>query len=139
MDLEECFEKGIIKRAIVNEGLIKSLVEMSRIEETTIRIAVINETTISPYVSMAYDSLREILEAICLFHGYKVLSHMCIGELARKLLVDFDYHEFDRFRYIRNGINYYGKKVELSQGSEIIKKIFEMKNHLTKKHLDKFL
>ena len=93
----------------------------------------------SAYVSLAYDSLSEVLEAICIKNGYKVLSHICMGELLKNLLKDFDYEEFDRLRWIRNSINYYGQKVELSQGKEIIKKIFKMKDKLLKRYLADFI
>lgn len=65
MDLDECLRKGTIKRARVNEELIKSLVEMSNIKEMTVRTAELNDANISAYVSLAYDSLLEVLEAIC--------------------------------------------------------------------------
>ena len=139
MDLEDCYRKKLIKRTRIDPELIESLIEMSKIKEGAVDNADIDEINISAYVSMAYDSLREALEAICIYHGYKVLSHLCIAELLRTLVEDFDYSEFDRVRYIRNSINYYGIKVEFEQGKEIIKKIFAMKKHLTKKYLKKFI
>ena len=72
MDLKDCYEKGYVKTTRVNPELIASLIEMSNIKEETVNSAVINQRNISPYVSMAYDSLREILEAICISKGYKV-------------------------------------------------------------------
>jgi len=50
-----------------------------------------------------------------------------LGELLKEIIDNFDFHSFDRFRYIRNGINYYGTKIDFKQGKEIIKKIFEMR------------
>lgn len=135
MELNECFRKELIKKTEINKNLIKSLMEMSGIKETTVRTAAINEINISAYVSLAYDSLREILEAICISKGYKVLSHVCLGELLRDLIKDFDYDEFDRLRWIRNGINYYGIKVEFEQGREVIDKIFAMRKKLIRKYL----
>jgi len=38
-------------------------------------------------------------------------------------------------RYVRNGINYYGTKVEIVEGKEIIRKIFGMKRAVLKFHL----
>ncbi len=130
MDLKECFRKGLIKKTRIDQELIKSLIEMSDIKENAVKTAKIDHINISAYVSLAYDSLREILEALCVSKGYKVLSHICIGELLKDILEDFDYHEFDRMRYIRNGINYYGVKVGLEQGKEIINKIFVIKNKI---------
>ncbi len=135
MDLNECFRKGLIKKTKEDKELIKSLIEMSNIKEETVKTADINERNISAYVSLAYDALREMLEALCISKGYKVLSHICIGELLKDILEDFDYEEFDRLRWIRNSINYYGEKVDFEQGKEIIKKMFMIK----RKILDKYL
>lgn len=135
MDLDECFRKGLIKKTKIDKELVKSLIEMSKIKETAVKTANINEKNISAYVSLAYDALREMLEALCILHGYKVLSHICIGELLENILEDFDYSEFDRLRWIRNSINYYGEKVDFEQGKEIINKIFV----ITKKILEKYL
>ncbi|MFH1126786.1 MAG: hypothetical protein ABIG84_05505 [archaeon] len=130
MDLGDCWDKGYIKKTKPNKELVKSLIEMSDIKEKAVNSADIDELTVSAYVPMAYDSLREVLEAICISRGYKVTSHVCIGELIRTFLDDFDFHGFDRFRYIRNGINYYGEKVDFKQGIDIIKKMFDMKKEL---------
>ncbi|MEM5778478.1 MAG: hypothetical protein QXK49_02535 [Candidatus Aenigmatarchaeota archaeon] len=135
MDLKECFQKGLVKKVEINEELVKSLIEMSRIKEIAVKEAKINSINISAYVSLAYDSLREALEAACISKGYKVLSHICLGELLKELFKEFEYGEFDRLRWIRNSINYYGTKVEFKQGKEIIKKIFKMKNEVIKKFI----
>lgn len=137
MDLDECFRKGLVKKTNSDKELVKSLVEMSGIKETAVKTAVINEVNISAYVSLAYDSLREVLEALCILKGYKVLSHICIGELLKSILTDFDYDEFDRLRWIRNSINYYGEKVDFDQGKEVISKIFGMKKKILEKYLKK--
>ena len=138
MDLDDCFKKGLIKKVKIDESLIKSLIEMSDIKENAVRNANINKINISAYISLAYDSLREVLEAISISKGYKVLSHICIAEFLKGQLEDFNYEEFDRLRYTRNSINYYGIKVEFEQGKAIINKIFEMKKILVKKYLSKF-
>ncbi len=135
MDVKECFKRGLIKKTRVNKELIKSLIEMSNIKELTVIGAKIDKVNISAYVSLAYDSLREVLEALCILNGYKVLSHICIGELLKDILEDFDYEEFDRLRWIRNSINYYGKKIEFEQGKKIIEKIFTIKKKILNKYL----
>jgi hypothetical protein len=136
MDIEDCYKKGDIRKIKINEELIKSLIEMSDMKQKTVEIAKIDNISISAYVSMAYDSLREFLEAICISNGYKVTSHICLGELLKRIIKDFDFGLFDRFRYIRNGINYYGTKVDLEQGKELIEKIFQMKKNMKNKIKD---
>lgn len=138
MDLNECYKKKFIKKTRIDSELIKSLREMSEIKKLTVNSAKIDKINISAYVSMAYDSLREILEAICISFGYKVTSHLCLGELLKTLINNFDFNEFDRFRFIRNRINYYGTKIDFEQGKEIIKKMFIMEKKLSEKYLSKF-
>ena len=123
-------EKRNDQKTNINKELIKSLIETSDLKEKTVKRSVIDEISASSFVSLAYDSLREILEAICILNGYKVLSHVCLGELLKEINQEFDFNSFDRFRYIRNGINYYGTHIEPNQGKEIIKNIFEMKKAL---------
>jgi len=60
-----------------------------------------------------------------------------MGELLKGILEDFDYDEFDRLRWIRNSINYYGEKVEFEQGKEIIRKIFAIRNNILERYLSK--
>jgi len=131
MDLKDCMRKGLIRRTAKDRELISSLIEMAKIKEGAVKSAKVDSKNISAYVSMAYDSLREALEALCVQHGYKVLSHVCMGELLREKIDGFDYVEFDRMRYIRNSINYYGKKVDFEQGKEIIDKIFVLRRKMT--------
>ncbi|MCZ7405713.1 MAG: hypothetical protein O8C67_12415 [Candidatus Methanoperedens sp.] len=85
MDLDECYSKGLIKKTRIDKELIRSLIEMSDIKENAVNTANVNEINISAYVSMAYDSLREVLEALCISKGHKVLSHICIGELLKTI------------------------------------------------------
>ena len=138
MDLDDCYKKGLIKKTRVNTSLIKSLIEMSDVNENTVKEAAITETNVPSYVVLAYESLREVLEAMCISKGYKVLSHVCLGELLKTLVSDFNYEGFDRLRYVRNGINYYGTKVDLEQGKELIKKTFSMKHALLSGYLKEF-
>ena len=138
MDLDDCYKKGFIRRVRENRELVKSLIEMSKSKEITVNSSDINSVSISSQVSLAYESLREILEAVSISKGYKVTSHLCLGELLKSLIKDFDFNNFDRFRYIRNGINYYGTMIEIKQGKEIIKKIFEMRRDVLNKYLKDF-
>jgi len=139
MDLEDCYKNNFIKKTKISKELIKSLIEMSNIKEDTIKSSDINEKNISAYFSMAYESLREILEALCISLGYKVTSHFCLGKLLKKLIKHFDFNEFDRIRYARNSINYYGIKIEFQQGKELIRNMFNMKKRILAKYLMEFI
>lgn len=138
MGLDDCYKKGYIRKIKVNSELIKSLIEMSDIKEKTIKSSKLDEINVSAYFSMAYDSLREILEAVSISRGFKVTSHLCLGELLKNILDEFDFVNFDRFRYARNSVNYYGTKIDFIQGKELINKIFEMKKDILKKFLKEY-
>ena len=118
------------KKAFPSESLAKSLLEISEIKDEALDSAKLDELNVNAYLPMAYDALREVLEALCILHSYKVMNHICLGELLKKLEPDFDYASFDRFRYARNGINYYGKKVDFQQGRDIIGKIRQMRKNI---------
>lgn len=133
MDLGECKKKGIIKKTKIDKNLVQSLMEMSDIKEKTIEQVELNEVTINAFLPIAYDSLREILEAYCILHGFKVGNHDCLGKLSKQLEPDFDIASFDRFRYARNGINYYGTKIDLTQGKILIETILKLKHKMVKK------
>ncbi|MBU0758415.1 MAG: hypothetical protein KKF44_10180 [Nanoarchaeota archaeon] len=64
MDLSECMKKGFIRKCSKNQELIASLREMAEIKEETVRQAELTERNVSAYLSMGYDSLREIMEAV---------------------------------------------------------------------------
>ena len=132
MNINECKQQGFIRHAQPNTHKAKSLMEISDIKEKTIHSAEFNDENVNAYLPLAYDSLREMLEALCLIFGYNVTNHICLGELVKDLIKNFDYLSFDRFRYVRNGINYYGKKIGFEDGKEIIRKIFEMRKVIKK-------
>ena len=131
MDVAECMKKGFIRPCKIDKNLVASLMEMSNIKEKIVTAAVIDNETVNGFLPMAYDSLREILECIAILLGYKVISHECLGKLLIKEGISFDHFEFERFRYIRNSINYYGKKIEAPEGKQIIAKMMRMKKNLT--------
>ncbi|MBI5073246.1 hypothetical protein HZA99_05505 [Candidatus Woesearchaeota archaeon] len=130
MDLTECKETGIVRITRIDSNFAHSLLEMSDIKEKTAKKATLDNLNVNAYFPMAYDALREILEAYCLLFGYKVGNHDCLGKLMKELLSTFDLFLFDRFRYVRNGINYYGKKVGLEEGNLLIEKMFLMKKEI---------
>ena len=132
MDLRECTRNEIIKRTKVNTSLVQSLIEMSAIKENVIKKVDLDEVNINAFIPMAYDSMRELLEAYCVLHGFKVLNHDCLGKLCKELFSKFDLILFDRLRYIRNGINYYGEKISFSEGNIIIKNILGIKQEMLK-------
>jgi len=127
MDINEHVKNGTVKKTIQSTELVRSLLSMANIKEQTVMTVTLTEFNISAYIPMAYDALREVLDALCILNGYKPQSHIHTGEIAKLLHPQFDFITFDRFRYARNRINYYGEKVEFEQ------KILQMKKEVEKK------
>jgi hypothetical protein len=71
-----------------------------------------------------YEGLREYCEAIGYIKGYKFLDHESIGYFLRDVLNEPSlYMKFDRYRKLRNGINYYGEDIELETVKEAVAEI----------------
>lgn len=135
MDLKECYKNGLIRKIKPDENLIKSIIEISNSKKEAVQEANITANTISAFFTLAYDSLREILEAMCVDDGFKVLNHICIGLLLKEKLSYYEYNLFEKVRMVRNDINYYGKNIDYEEGLRLIHKIIELRDELKKKFL----
>ena len=95
----------------------------------------LNTTTASAILVMGYESLRQILEAICISNGYKVYSHEAYTAYLKKIKEDAISEKFDRLRKLRNGCNYYGKPVSVQIAQNAKYKIKELCKFLKDKYL----
>jgi hypothetical protein len=121
MELAECYRKRLMRKARKDIGLVKSLLETSEAKIKTAEMLEINNITTSSVIVLVYDSLREILEAVALIHELKIYNHECFVPFIKHILNDAKLAaEFDKFRKIRNSINYYGKKVSEKE-AEVLK------------------
>ena len=124
MDWLECFRKRIIKEVSEDAGLIASLLKTSENKIKSSEKLGLSEETATSKLSLAYDSLREILEALALKKGYKIYNHECYVEFLREVMNKGEKaEEFDEIRKIRNSVNYYGKEISAEETKEIIEKI----------------
>jgi hypothetical protein len=73
------------KEVKIDEGLVNSLVTQSEKKLITENYSPLNEDTANTKITLSYDSLREILEAIAIEKGYKIYNHDP-GELTDFLL-----------------------------------------------------
>lgn len=134
MDWEECCNKKIAKSVIKDKALITSLIASSKRKQDSNKLLILNETTATTKISIAYDSIRELLEAITLEKGYKIYNHECYTA--------FLYHVcneratariFDGFRHLRNQINYYGKTIPKEEAIIILKEMEKLAKLLHQK------
>ena len=123
----------LIKKTKVDEELIKSLIKESLKKLKTNELISLNEITASTKITTVYDSLRELLEALALQKGYKVYNHECYSVFLNHVLgLEKESFDFDKFRRIRNSINYYGKSITVDDAEEMIERIKVLREEILK-------
>ncbi|MEA3414501.1 MAG: hypothetical protein U9Q99_03195 [Nanoarchaeota archaeon] len=130
MKFEDFIKQGKVRKATPDILMSKSIIENTSKDLKFLEQIKITELSKRKIVSNYYDSLRSLLEAISLLKGYKIYSHEAFTYfLKEKLNQEILSLKFDRFRKIRNGLNYYGKSIELEEAKDII---LEMKKVIKK-------
>ena len=121
MDWKECVEKSLTKKIQVDTALISSLKETSKNKFISAASLEISEITASSIITLYYDSLRELLEALAIKHSYKIYNHECYTCFLKSVLNDEETADaYDRVRKIRNAINYYGKRISVDEAKTTI-------------------
>ena len=119
-----CVEKNIAKRVSVDEQLIKSLLESSANKRKSAQLLKLSTVTASSRVTLSYDAIREVIEALALKEGYKIYNHECYTSFLDSVLRKEELSaQFDRLRKIRNSINYYGKQLSVADAEELEEEI----------------
>jgi hypothetical protein len=136
MDWEECVGKNFAKKTSVDKELIKSLTQSSEKRIVSNNRLELDNITAPTKISIAYESLREILEALAIKKGFKIYNHDCFCAFLRDICKDRSSSlDFNRFRIIRNKVNYYGKDVSLEEAKIIIKEIILLRKRIIDNHL----
>ncbi len=121
IDWEGCKQKTFAKTITPDNNLINYLIESASNREKTANLLPINETTKETIISLRYDVLRELLEALALKKGFKIYNHECYTHFLKTIIRDESFAlEFDSLRVLRNRINYYGKKIDIIDTKNII-------------------
>lgn len=135
MDWEECKNKEFVKQTKIDEGLISSLMKSSENKLKSANLLRLDAITAPSKLSLVYDSLREILEALAIKKGLKIYNHECFCSFLKELCNEEVFsEEFNSFRKIRNQINYYAKDISIIDAEIIIKEMIKLRSQL----FDKF-
>ena len=138
MDWQECKNKKFVKEINVDKNLIKSLIGSSEKKFKTNKRIKIDETTASTKVSIIYEALRGILEALAIKKGFKIYNHECFCSFLYEICNDKIFSlKFDKLRRIRNQINYYGKDISVNEAKNIIKDIALLRQDILNKYFKK--
>jgi len=131
MDWKECCDKKIAKIVEPDENLINSLKKTSENKIKSSDELIMNEINSGSKVSLAYDSLRELLEALAIKNGYKIYNHECYTHFLKEIIKESEKgDEFDIIRIERNSINYYAKEISVEEANILISIIKELRNFI---------
>ena len=136
MDWKECKDKRLVKEISSDKNLIKSLITSSKKKYETNKRIEIDNITSSTKISIIYESLREILEAIAIKKGFKIYNYECFCAFLNEICKDLRLgNDFNEFRIIRNRVNYYGKEIEIKEARDLIKNMISLRNKLIEKYI----
>ena len=135
MNFEEQLKKGNIKKIPKDDLRFRSLFKTSEESLLAIKMIPLNEISSKTIMRELYEALREFVECIGFFHGYKFSNHISmvdfLNDFLKENLISI---KFNRYRRIRNDINYYGKNIDIETTKKAMIEIPEMIDKL-KKHL----
>lgn len=124
MNLSQAKQNGLIRKNTPDRYLAKNLVQSSLNGIKAVKQIHVDNITSVLVFRESYESLRQICEAIISLEGYKVYSHDTITIFLREYLNEESISfKFDRYRKLRNNINYYGKTIDIKETIEARKNI----------------
>ena len=131
MDWKSCMDNLTAKNVIPDENMVKSLIKASNNKLLSEEKLEMSDVSAASKLSLAYDSLRELLEAFALKNGYRIYNHECYTAFLKEVAKQSEKgDEFDEIRKIRNAVNYYGKDITAKEAAEIISKIKKLRNFI---------
>ena len=135
MKFQDFINEQKVRKGSPDVQLTRALVKMSDNHIHSIRELGVTEITSATIMVTYYEALREIVEAIAVIEGYKVYSHEAFAFFLKEKGEELISSKFDRFRKIRNNINYYGKSIDINSAKENKQEIEKIIKELKQKFL----
>ncbi|MEA3430822.1 MAG: hypothetical protein U9R08_06105 [Nanoarchaeota archaeon] len=133
MNFEFCLGEGKVKKVNLNKIRALSLFKSSTQAVMTAKLISLNINSTKTILRELYEGLREYCEALGYLYGYKFLDHISISYFLRDVLNEESvYKKFDRYRRLRNGINYYGDNIDIETVKEAVREIPRLIKELEK-------
>jgi hypothetical protein len=136
MKFDDFLKRGLVKRASKDISFSKALILNAQKDLSFLNELEVNEKSARRLTADYYDVLRIILEAIAILDGYKIYSHEAFSYFLSEKGDSVSALKFDRFRKIRNNINYYGADISVEESKEVIEDIKKLVDSLIKVYLD---
>ncbi|MBD3263262.1 hypothetical protein GF374_02695 [Candidatus Woesearchaeota archaeon] len=117
----DCLENNKAIKISPDKERADSLIETA--EERINLVKEINEKNCNYVFEDYYTSVLELLQAIVILKGYKIINHICLGYYLKDILKrEYLYLIFNDLRYKRNSLTYYGNRMEFEIAKQSIKK-----------------
>lgn len=134
-DWDECTESSSSIKITPDRLKARALMKIADGRIAYLEFQEINEKNANYIFEGLYTSINEIIHAIALLEGYKIINHLCLGFFLRDFLKnDALFRLFDNCRYKRNSLVYYGKDMDLQTALQTIQNakrlIKELRNFL---------
>ena len=133
MKLKDFIEKKLVKKISPDHALAKSLQKTAEKDLTFLKNTPINQDSARKITSNYYDVLRSLIEALTTLDGYKMYSHEAYTHYLKEKGEEHLAEKYDRYRKIRNKINYYGEDINTEEAKEYTKEITQLIEILKKK------
>lgn len=120
--VEDYLKEGRIKKVSKNLGKARSLLERSRKRMESLEEREVGESHAFQALENAYESIRESIESLMAFEGYKSRDHVAtIAWAAENLeLSESEVNKLHKFRKLRNASRYEAEKITQKQARETI-------------------
>jgi hypothetical protein len=124
MSMKDLILQGLVREIPPNNARAKSLHEMSlQTLKVMLQLGITKENS-SIIFRELYECLRQEIEAVGYRKGLKFENHESLKVFLEEVLANKPLaNDFDRYRKIRNGINYYGDKVSVETAVQAAKDI----------------
>lgn len=133
MNFEQCISCGKTRKVKPNSIRASSLLKSAIQAIDTAKKIPLDANTSKTILRELYEGLREYCEAIGYLQGHKFMDHESISYFLRdELKEQTNYHKFDKYRKLRNKINYYGKNVDIETVKEALIQIPKIISELNK-------
>ncbi|MBN2052945.1 hypothetical protein JW756_05555 [Candidatus Woesearchaeota archaeon] len=133
MNFEKAITLGDARKVPVDILRAKNITLSSKQAIATAKTIILTKESAKSIFRELYEGLREYCDALGYIKGYKFQTHECIAFFIREILKEEVLaNKFDRYRKLRNGINYYGETIEEETVKEALKEIPELVRKLEK-------
>jgi len=121
--VREYIEENTIKKGSIDKTRANSLLRQSKSRIKDLKTLPLNSENAPFRFEDGYEAIREILQAFMFLEGLTPYSHEATIAFAkeRKLMNEKEVSKTDRYRKIRNDINYRGETVTIETTKEVIK------------------